>query len=200
MIRSFDIKGFGPINNVSNNRVGDINLVIGPNGSGKTMLLKSLYVAVKTTELSGRGKDTRKDSEILFDKLHWTFQVDQLGKMVRYGEKTLEVSFEKENHQQFAFSFGPTTEKQIKVKRNTCKPTSVNSIFIPAKEVLSLVDVILKSREIDADFGFDDTYYDLAKSLRIKPTKGRNYPEFSESRAILENTLGGSLIYEELSK
>ena len=63
-----------------------------------------------------------------------------------------------------------------------------------------MVDVILKSREIDADFGFDDTYYDLAKSLRIKPTKGRNYPEFSESRAILENTLGGSLIYEELSK
>lgn len=41
----------------------------------------------------------------------------------------------------------------------------ITSIFIPAKEVLSLFSVILKSREIDKSFGFDDTYYDLAKAL-----------------------------------
>lgn len=57
-----------------------------------------------------------------------------------------------------------------------------NSIFIPAKEVLSLFSVILKSREIDKVFGFDDTYYDLAKALRISPSRGKNYSVFADSR------------------
>lgn len=200
MIQSFEIKDFGPIKEVGLKNAGKINLVIGSNGSGKTMLLKALYSAIKTTELYGRGKDTHKDSEILFEKLHWTFQVDQLGKIVRSGSKNLEFSVEKEKRQKFSFAFGPSTERQVKIKENSCTPTTVNSIFLPAKEVLSLVDVILKSREIDADFGFDDTYYDLAKSLRIKPTKGRNYPQFSESRTQLEERLGGTLVYVEQSK
>lgn len=57
-----------------------------------------------------------------------------------------------------------------------------NSIFIPAKEVLSLFSVILKSREVDRVFGFDDTYYDLAKALRISPSCGRNYTAFTDTR------------------
>ena len=55
-----------------------------------------------------------------------------------------------------------------------------NSVFIPAKEVLSLFSVILKSREIDKSFGFDDTYYDLVKALRIAPSKGKNYKVFQK--------------------
>lgn len=57
-----------------------------------------------------------------------------------------------------------------------------NSIFIPAREVLSLFSVILKSRDVDRVFGFDDTYYDLAKALRISPSCGRNYITFANSR------------------
>ncbi len=39
--------------------------------------------------------------------------------------------------------------------------------------------VILKSRDTDPSFGFDDTYYDLAKALRITPKKGHNLKAFS---------------------
>ena len=71
-----------------------------------------------------------------------------------------------------------------------------NSIFIPAKEVLSLYSVILKSREIDKSFGFDDTYYDLAKALRISPTRGRNYTAFAESRKIVKDVIDGRIEYD----
>lgn len=54
---------------------------------------------------------------------------------------------------------------------NQITPRSDNSIFLPAKEVLSLHHIILKSREQDKLYGFDDTYFDLAKALNQAPTK-----------------------------
>jgi hypothetical protein len=70
---------------------------------------------------------------------------------------------------------------------------------LPAKEVLSLHQVILKSREQDKAFGFDDTYFDLAKVLRISPRMGKNYKEFAQSRTQLEDILGGVVEYDEAS-
>ena len=72
-----------------------------------------------------------------------------------------------------------------------------NSIFIPAKEVLSLFSVILKSREIDKSFGFDDTYYDLVKALRISPSRGRNYAVFADSRKVVGDVIDGKVEYDE---
>jgi len=70
---------------------------------------------------------------------------------------------------------------------------------LPAKEVLSLHQVILKSRDQDLDFGFDDTYYDLATALRIQPGRGRNFAEFAKSRDQLREIIGGEIKYDETS-
>ena len=78
-------------------------------------------------------------------------------------------------------------------------PRDSNSIFLPAKEVLSLQPIILKSREQDQVFGFDDTYLDLARALRQSPKKGKNYTEFAKSRQSLENIIGGRVEFEESS-
>lgn len=200
MIKSYNIKSFGPIATVSCAKAGKINLVIGPNGTGKTILLKTLYSAIKTTELFGRGKDTKKDSDILFDKLYWTFQIDQLGKMVRIGDKTAEFLMVKAEGQEFAYSFGTSTERQVRIRTNTCEKTMVDSVFIPAKEVLSLLNVVIRSHDTYKEFGFDETYYDLAKALQIHTIQGKNHKEYSQSREILENALGGKLIYDKDDK
>jgi hypothetical protein len=57
--------------------------------------------------------------------------------------------------------------------------------------------LILQSRERDHDFGFDDTYYDLALALRHGTKQGKNFTEFAASREQLEALLGGKVIYEE---
>ena len=67
MIKSVDIKNFGPLESVDIADFGPINLFIGPNRSGKTVLLKALYCAQKTVELYGRGKNKDSISEILND-------------------------------------------------------------------------------------------------------------------------------------
>lgn len=197
MITRIELTNFGPLAKVEWEKLGPINLVIGDNGSGKTFLLKALYSAMRTLEEYKRGDAPRSEMEILAERLHWTFQADKIGDLVsKGGDGHLNLRCwvdEKE----FSYSIGKDTIKQISPNKNDVQPRSSNSIFLPAKEILSLHNIILESREKDMRFGFDDTYYDLAKALRIYPQKGKNYAEFSQARQNLESMFGGKVEYDE---
>lgn len=197
MISSVTLRNYGPLNDLSWPKLGPINLVLGGNGSGKTFLLKALYSATRTLEEHKRGAEQRTAAEILAEKLYWTFQPDKIGDLVTKGADT-GLSFTVNlDTKSFRYSFGKDTTKQISTVENNVTPRSSNSIFLPAKEVLSLHQIILKSREQDKAFGFDDTYLDLARALRQTPSKGRNLPEFAQSRRSLEDILGGRVNYDE---
>lgn len=72
-------------------------------------------------------------------------------------------------------------------------------MFIPAKEIVSIQDVILRSFDIDKAFGFDKSYVDLSRALS-KTIQGRNYKEFSEARKQLNEAIGGRIEYDEDKK
>ena len=197
MITHVKVENFGPVAMLDWQGLGHINLVIGGNGCGKTFLLKALYSAMRTVEEYKRGDAPRSAMEILAEKLHWTFQADKIGDLVgKAGNAPLKLHCWVDNNE-FCYSFGRDTTKQISSLENHVLPRKSNSIFLPAKEVLSLHNIILESREKDMRFGFDDTYYDLAKALRIYPQKGKNYAEFSSSRGDLETMFGGKVEYDE---
>lgn len=199
MITRLELTNFGPLAKVDWKKLGHINLVIGGNGSGKTFLLKALYSAMRTLEEYKRGDAPRTATEILADKLHWTFQADKIGDLVaKGGDGHLNFKCWVDDNE-FCYSFGKDTTKQISSLENHVPPRPSNSIFLPAKEVLSLHNIILESREKDLRFGFDDTYYDLAKALRIYPQQGRNFAEFAKSRQSLEAMFGGKVEYDEAS-
>lgn len=200
MLNSIRLDNFGPISHLEWTGLGSINLVIGGNGSGKTFLLKVLYSAMRTIEEYRRGDDRRTETEILAEKLYWTFQPDKIGDLVTKGANASLSCAVRFDHEEFSFSFGKDTVKQIPSLKNEVSSRSSNSIFLPAKEILSLQQVILKSREQDKVFGFDDTYLDLARALRQSPQKGRNYTEFASSRRSLKDILGGRIEYDEASR
>lgn len=193
MIECVKLKNFGPLSNVEWSGLGKINLVIGGNGSGKTFLLKALYSAMRTVEEYRRGDVEETTSEILVKKLRWTFQGDKIGDLVAKG-KDGNLRFDMHvDGAHFMYTFGKDTVKQIGNVENNIPKRDSNSIFLPAKEVLSLLDIILKSREDDKVFGFDDTYLDLARALRQTGRGGRNYQVFADSRRHLEELLGGKI-------
>ena len=102
---------------------------------GKTFLLKALYASIKTIEQYKRGQNIRSDKEILSEKLYWTFQPSALGDIVKKGYSTFSLQLISDQDEQFGFSFGPSTTKQIQNLTNTFAPrTTDNSIFIPAKD------------------------------------------------------------------
>ncbi len=198
MLNRVILKNFGPLTSLDWPNLEKINLIIGGNGTGKTFLLKALYSAIRTLEEYRRGDDQRSAAEILAEKLYWTFQPDKIGDLVSKGaDEPLSCSVELE--QLFWYSFGKDTAKSITSLENHIPPRTSNSVFLPAKEVLSLHNIILKSREQDHVFGFDDTYLDLARALRHSPKKGKNYSEFSDARKTLAQAIDGSVDYDESS-
>ena len=199
MLNEIRLNNFGPLINLKWTNLGPINLIIGENGTGKTFLLKALYSAMRTLEEYRRGNDQRTAAEILAEKLYWTFQPDKIGDLVTKGAATALSCRIQLNKGNLNYSFGKDTTKQISSLENDVLPRSSNSIFLPAKEILSLHRIILKSREQDKAFGFDDTYLDLARALRQSPRTGKSYAEFAQSRKRLEGILGGRIEYNETS-
>ncbi|HPR96756.1 MAG TPA: ATP-binding protein [Thermotogota bacterium] len=202
MIQSVKMKNFGPLRDFEYNNFANINLIIGENGSGKTFLLKALYTAIKTLEMYRRGDDTKEISEILREKLRWTFQADEIGDLVtkRTGENNSLAFRMVSDEKLFYYTFGKDTKKNIKEIDNETDLREDNSIFLPAKEVLSLYNVILISRDTNQMFGFDDTYYDLARAIRPLPVKGKNYKSFSDARKALYNLVGGKVLFDDAMK
>ena len=195
MLNQIELTSFGPLARVKWDNLGPINLIIGGNGAGKTFLMKACYCAMRTLEAYKRGDDRRTAAEILAEKLRWTFEPDKIGDLVSKG-KDVEgslVSRIRLDEKDFRYSFGKDTTKQIQSLENHVPPRASNSIFLPAKEVLSLHRVILRSRDQDQLFGFDDTYLDLARALGEAPTRGKNHKAFAMARQTLEDMLGGKV-------
>ncbi len=198
MLNKIELQNFGPLGKIEWSPLGKINLIIGGNGSGKTSLLKAIYCALRSLEAYGRGKEQRSINEILAEKLYWTFQTEKIGDIVSKGAATLSCKVELDG-KAFLYSFGKDTAKQISGIENHIPPRASNSIFLPAKEVLSLHGIILKSREQDQVFGFDDTYLDLVRALQLPTSAGRNFSEFAESRKKLDDMLGGTVVFDQAS-
>lgn len=199
MLNRIELKNFGPLSKLNWGNLGSINLIVGGNGTGKTFLLKAVYSAMRTLEEYKRGNERRTDAELLAEKLYWIFQPDKIGDLVTKGTDgalSFTVQIDRQN---FIYSFGKNTTKQISSLENHVPPRSSNSIFLPAKEVLSLHQIILKSREQDKAFGFDDTYLDLARALRQSTKTGKNHDQFAQSRQSLEDIFGGRVEYDETS-
>ena len=194
MINQIKLDNFGPLASIDWSGLGRINLIIGGNGSGKTFLLKALYSSLRTLEEYKRGNEQRSAAEILADKLYWTFQAEKIGDLVSKGADAPLASMLNIEKREFSYSFGKDTSKQIVGLENHVPPRTSNSVFLPAKEVLSLHQIILKSREQDKVFGFDDTYYDLAKALRVATSRGNNYKEFVQSRRQLEEKIVNGVV------
>ena len=173
MIESTEINNLGPVVHLRWDNLASINLLIGRHGTGKTFVLKALYCMIRALE-EKRGDEPRSIDEILADKLYWTFQPDRLGDLVRQGadqDLSVKLTLRDEVHVNepavpLQLSFGAAVEKRdIHLEQGQDAFRNARSIFLPAKEMLSLHHLVLQSRDRDRVFGFDDTYYDLAKAL-----------------------------------
>ena len=195
MINAVTLRNFGPISEIDWRDLGRLNLIIGENGVGKTFLLKAMYSAIRTLEDYRKGNNRVGADTILQEKLYWTFQTEQIQNLVnRNGDGDLEFNMNIDRSN-FKYSFGLGEIGRILANSRSIANRESNSIFIPAKEVISICHIILKSRDQDKLFGFDDTYLDLARALSLPTSAGRNFDAFSQGRRDLGDMIGGRIVY-----
>ena len=204
MYSSVTLKNVGGFKHFQWQEHANINILIGKNDTGKTHLLKTLYSFAKSSEefikQSSQPHAAQETfSTILANKLLWTFQPEGngLSEIVTKGQAKLKVEVRlcQENYH---FSFGrDTTRKITDCSSNIVCPESLQTFFIPPKELLTAFDAIGAVREQLQIFGFDDTYYDLIKALRLPTTKGNIQRDMKEVLDSLEELFTGEIVREE---
>lgn len=182
--------------------LGNINIIIGQNDTGKSHLLKLLYaVARSLQEYSKRqASDAPRWGEVLAEKLKWTFQPPDfaLGQLVRKGESKMRVDCRLHDESVF-FAFGDSTTKQINdISTDPQIQDPINTLFFPPKEVMTVRKAIITLREqLQINDGFGDTYYDIAKALGHSTSRGRYQSNLANVLDQLQDLFDGRIEEED---
>jgi predicted ATPase len=169
-----------------------INLIIGENDTGKTYLLKILYCLARSLEEFQKTSTgpSRTWQDVLTNKLLWTFQPPnwQLNQLILKGEEHLRVSAHFYDIPLQFILTDQTTKPLSEISDLIQSCPQFNSLFIPPKEILSAFDAIAATREQLEIPGFDDTFFDLIKALRLPVTRGK-IQDTQEAMVILDKIL-----------
>ena len=192
---------FGVFSGLNWQNHNQINVIIGENDTGKTYLIKLLYSLAKTVEEFTKREQSDRPAwrDVLAEKLFWVYQPEsnKLGELVKKGESRLNVEA-RLSDENYHFAFGKDTTRQITDCTEIApKQPGLNALFIPPKEVLTAFDAIAAINEQLQIFGFDHTYYDLIKALRLPTTKGNIPKNLKEVLNSLEHILTGEITKEQ---
>lgn len=203
VLSSFSVQNLGPVKLFSAERLGMINVFLGENSAGKTYMMKMLYAACKVMETYRKGQNVETLLSLLTNKLYWTYQTPKLSSIVtRRSSGGMKFSCRTCDGEDFVVSLTNGKNLHVPERKEPYKRAGMrsNSIFLPAKEVLTSFDVIVSSRDDDQKFGFDDTYYDLARILQRPPSMGRNFPHVAEARSLINDIFDAKAVYDEKGK
>jgi AAA15 family ATPase/GTPase len=179
-----------------------LNVIIGENDTGKTHLLKLLYAMSRSIEEYSKkraGPEPKDLSDLLASKMRWTFlpQKMELGRLVTRGggnRLTVELGWGTAGHLKFGFG-KDTVSKIVELQTNELSALDGHKAnFLPPKEILSIFDAIVATRESQELASFDDTYYDLVQDYRQPTTSGNWKGHIKTVFKHLEDVTGGGEI------
>ena len=201
MFSYITLEKFGNFSSLNWENHHKLNVIIGENDTGKTYLIKLLYCLAKTVEEFTKREQSHRQAwrDILAEKLFWVYQPEsnKLGELVKKSESRLKVEA-RLSEDDYYFAFGKDTTRQITdCTEIAAKKPGLNALFIPPKEVLTAFDAIAAINEQLEIFGFDHTYYDLIKALRLPTTKGNIHKKIKDILSSLTDILTGEITKEQ---
>jgi predicted ATPase len=201
-IQQLTLENFTLFRSLSGQPHASLNIIIGENNTGKTHLLKLLYAVVRSLEEYQKKSTASTPYAVqLAKKLQWVFlpQKMELGQLVSKGQKRLKVKVQIQG-EMLQFEFGKTTKSRIqKLSHQTVVPNfgEVKAIFLPPKEILSIFDTIVATREDKEILAYDDTYLDLVRDFRQPLTFNNKPSQLTEVWQALSEATGESEIVVE---
>ena len=197
------LRRFGPFRAAEFAFCDGVNVVLGPNSTGKTFAAKSLYALL--TALGPTARTSATPRELVRDKLAAVFRPDDgnVGRLVRRtrgrSSGSVDVRFD-----------GVSVRAIIRsgvahpVSRLLGGPGGISAVrehldspvlFLPSREVLSIYEGFVAAYQ-SRELSFDETYYDTAVALSAAALRGRRPGLLRSVVARLESELGGSIRLE----
>ena len=193
MFKHLLLENFGTFSRFEWSEHASVNIIIGENDTGKTYVLKALYCIAKSLEDYTNSAQAKSWKEILADKIYWVYQPNQqkLGALVKRGGDRLHLAATIwENSYQF--EFGKDTKNTItKGTEEVFKPLEPKVVYVPTKEVLTALGSISAT---EGQFGFDETYHDLIRALRIPIQQKKFNGDFQKALKALAALFDGDII------
>ena len=197
ILKSIKLKNFTLFRNHKLEFSSGINVIIGENGTGKTQLIKLLYVLIESNNEMIKHQELSKEPFLMSykikEKLKSTLRPEQIENLISRGEEESNIYF---NLEKYWIDFHLlSSETHVSTVGATKKYFYKKAIFLPAKEILSFYTGF---RSIYNQTSFDITFDDLANNLgRIVPQN--SYYEKFEEKILkdLEEILGGKIILEQ---
>ncbi|MPM40529.1 hypothetical protein SDC9_87173 [bioreactor metagenome] len=201
MIKQLKIKNFAVFEDADFLFSPGLNVILGENSTGKSLLMKLAYSCAWTSANIGKSDRRTKDEiqRALADKLKNVCLPDSLGRLVtrKAGRNRCEVGidFFTGLADSFSFSFATNSDKEVRLESST--PSNwlgATPIFIPTKEVLSIFPNFASTLR-ERHLFFDETYLDLADTLGVAAFRKLKKEEQS-LRESLEHSMLGKVAME----
>jgi predicted ATPase len=194
-VTRLSVKSFTVFDKLDLELVDGINVIIGENGTGKTQILKLLYVAHCMLERAfkhGRGSRTHSAS-FLMERLSGVFRVDeQLQDLVRKRRRSARVKLEHRRPAGY-IEFDINSDGGVGVNNSGRQVARGRALFIPAREWVSLAD--------DGFVGIyrrspllDETVFDLCAALEVKTSTSTTDPSLNAAARIVREAIDGRIV------
>ena len=198
-LKKISLKNFTVFDQLDIDFSSGINVFIGDNGKGKTHVMKVLYSACqaadKRVSFSNKivrcfGTEDHRISRLVRKMQGKRGPVNAFIKVVSDGEtgsKVITADFNGKTKKWDAKITGEEGwEKQLQ---------ELNSIFIPAKEILSNAYKLSAAVEKN-NVSFDDTYIDIVNSAKIDISAGKNAIAKQSQLDHIESIINGKVFFD----
>ncbi len=193
MIKRIEISNYTVFEKASFEFLQGLNIIVGENSTGKSLILKLAYSCAATSHSMGLSKRQGKEEwqRSLADKLQEVCKPDSLGRLVsrRPGRSRCDIDFRtyKPVGSSFSFNFATNASTEVKIEKAPTDYLGSKPVFIPTKEVLSVYPgfaAILRAHQLQ----FDETYLDLAEAVEL-PVLKRLQKEEEPLKVALEKVM-----------
>lgn len=191
MITSFKATNFTVFKDIKVEFSPGVNIFIGPNGTGKTHLLKAVYAA---SCLINNKIDTPLDL-----KINGVFMPSTIGRLVHrsIGRNSGEITISRRDE-------GDVKDRSITLKITTLNKTeikqsgwaidrTVETIFIPVKDMLANAPGF-RSLFSQKKLAYEEIYLDIIDKALLPVARGRLTPERERLLKILNQSMSGKVI------
>lgn len=192
----------GPLPHAEFDLVPGVNVILGPNASGKTVAIKSLYAAVKGLSPDGARPGT-PPREAVRSKLAGVFRPDDgdvrrlVSRIQGKARGRIRVEFDDREPIRITISTGGRQPiSSLDFPRKQERPDmDIPALFLPSREVLAMFEGFIAAYN-NRELSFDETYYDTAVALTGAQLRGPSPGKLQAVKDRLEREMGGKVRLE----